>query len=169
MKRTNFLSLNRIALLALFAAASFVAAAAADEVAASGIPDPWNGQASESSQDHAVDNDLTFTETVAPAIQSISKAVSGRTISPPPSSVLPGKALPNLGAAGDMIAFSRDLGDGVQAITVISSAKKWMAVYHIDSGGQIRLTSSRPIDADFTIQFNATSPLPEEIRRLRGK
>jgi hypothetical protein len=44
-----------------------------------------------------------------------------------------------------------------------------MAVYHIDSSGQIRLTSSRPLEADFTIQFNASSPLPEEIRRLQGK
>ena len=76
---------------------------------------------------------------------------------------------PQLTTAGDMIGFSRELGDGVQAITLINASQRWMAVYHIDAAGQIRLASSRPLDADFTIQFNATSPLPDEIRRLQGK
>jgi hypothetical protein len=80
-----------------------------------------------------------------------------------------GGGLAHLMTAGDMIGFSRDLGDGVQAITLINASQRWMAVYHIDSSGQIRLTSSRPLEADFTIQFNASSPLPEEIRRLQGK
>lgn len=80
-----------------------------------------------------------------------------------------GGGLAHLMTAGDMIGFSRDLGDGVQAITIINASQRWMAVYHIDTSGQIRLTSSRPLEADFTIQFNASSPLPEEIRRLQGK
>ncbi len=80
-----------------------------------------------------------------------------------------GGAAAHLMTAGDMIGFSRDLGDGVQAITIINASQRWMAVYHIDTSGQIRLTSSRPLEADFTIQFNASSPLPEEIRRLQGK
>ena len=78
-------------------------------------------------------------------------------------------ALAHLMTAGDMIGFSRDLSDGTQAITIINASQRWMAVYHIDTSGQIRLTSSRPLEADFTIQFNASSPLPEEIRRLQGK
>ncbi len=81
----------------------------------------------------------------------------------------PGKGRATLINAGDMIGFSRELGDGVQAITIINASRRWMAVYHIDTSGQIRLTSSRPLDADFTIQFNATAPLPEDIRRLQGK
>jgi len=81
----------------------------------------------------------------------------------------PGKGPATLINAGDMIGFSRELGDGVQAITIINASRRWMAVYHIDTSGQIRLTSSRPLDADFTIQFNATAPLPEDIRRLQGK
>jgi len=85
----------------------------------------------------------------------------------PPAS--PSKGPATLIQAGDMIGFSRDLGDGVQAITIINASRRWMAVYHIDISGQIRLTSSRPLDADFTIQFNATAPLPEDIRRLQGK
>lgn len=80
-----------------------------------------------------------------------------------------GPAMPNLMTAGDMIGFSRDVGEGVQAITIINASRRWMAVYHLDNEGRIRLMSSRPLDADFTIQFNATSPLPEEIRRLQGK
>lgn len=81
----------------------------------------------------------------------------------------PSKGPATLIHAGDMIGFSRELGDGVQAITIINASRRWMAVYHIDTSGQIRLTSSRPLDADFTIQFNATAPLPEDIRRLQGK
>jgi len=81
----------------------------------------------------------------------------------------PNKGPATLVHAGEMIGFSRDLGDGVQAITIINASRRWMAVYHIDSSGQIRLTSSRPLDADFTIQFNAAAPLPDDIRRLQGK
>jgi|GEM_PF-1647910 len=81
----------------------------------------------------------------------------------------PAKGPATLIQAGEMIGFSRELGDGVQAITIINASRRWMAVYHIDTSGQIRLTSSRPLDADFTIQFNATAPLPEDIRRLQGK
>jgi len=88
---------------------------------------------------------------------------------PSPPAKTPTKGAPVLIQAGDMIGFSRELGDGVQAITIINASQRWMAVYHIDTSGQIRLTSSRPLDADFTIQFNAASPLPEEIRRLQGR
>jgi hypothetical protein len=88
---------------------------------------------------------------------------------PSPPAKPAAKGAPVLIQAGDMIGFSRELGDGVQAITIINASQRWMAVYHIDTSGQIRLTSSRPLDADFTIQFNATSPLPEEIRRLQGR
>ncbi len=71
-----------------------------------------------------------------------------------------------VGAAGDMIGFSHSDGSGTQTITLVHTGKPWMAVYHIDRSGKIRLVSSRPIDADFSLQLNATSPLPEEIRRI---
>jgi hypothetical protein len=88
---------------------------------------------------------------------------------PPPSTPAPMfPAGPSLAAAGDMIGFSRELAGGSQAITLISASRRWMAVYHVDQAGQIRLVSSRPLDADFSFQFNATAPLPEEIRRLQG-
>jgi hypothetical protein len=123
-----------------------------------------------------------------PPAQSPEAATATPPAAPPQTSVagLPQAALPmafpaaapqfgsskgpaTLINAGDMIGFSRELGDGVQAITIINASRRWMAVYHIDTSGQIRLTSSRPLDADFTIQFNATAPLPEDIRRLQGK
>lgn len=85
---------------------------------------------------------------------------------PAPAPMFP--AGPSLAAAGDMIGFSRELAGGSQAITLINASRRWMAVYHVDQAGQIRLVSSRPLDADFSFQFNATAPLPEEIRRLQG-
>jgi hypothetical protein len=89
---------------------------------------------------------------------------------------LPGTLVPSgpgpqiqLGAAGGVIGFSGSDGSGTQTITLVDTRKSWMAVYHIDMSGKIRLVSSRPIDADFSLQLNATSPLPEEIRALQGR
>ena len=76
---------------------------------------------------------------------------------------------PNVGASGDMIGFSHSDDSGTQTITLVHTEKSWMAVYHIDRSGTLRLVSSRPIDADFSLQLNATSPLPEEIRRIGGR
>ena len=84
-----------------------------------------------------------------------------------PGPIVP--AGPSLAAAGDMIGFSSAIAGGTQAITLINASRRWMAVYHVDQAGQIRLVSSRPLDADFSFQFNATAPLPEEIRRLQKR
>ena len=73
---------------------------------------------------------------------------------------------PKVGASGDMIGFSHSDNSGTQTITLVHTRKSWMAVYHIDRSGTLRLVSSRPIDADFSLQLNATSPLPEEIRQV---
>ena len=91
--------------------------------------------------------------------------------------VAPGGVVPSVdltevskaGAAGDMIGFSHSDGSGTQTITIVHTGKSWMAVYHIDRSGSIRLVSSRPIDADFSLQLNATSPLPEEIRQFNRR
>ncbi len=80
---------------------------------------------------------------------------------------LPGPdQFPKVGASGDMIGFSHSDSSGTQTITLVHTKKSWMAVYHIDRSGTLRLVSSRPIDADFSLQLNATSPLPEEIRQI---
>ena len=71
-------------------------------------------------------------------------------------------------AAGGMLGFSSADATGKQTITLVDTGKSWMSVYHVDSGGTIRLVSSRPIDADFSLQLNAKEPLPEDIRRLKN-
>ncbi|MCH1438181.1 MAG: hypothetical protein L7W43_00890 [Rubripirellula sp.] len=74
-----------------------------------------------------------------------------------------------VGASGDMIGFSHSDSSGTQTITLVHTGKAWMAVYHIDRSGKVRLVSSRPIDADFSLQLNATSPLPDEIREINRR
>ena len=69
-------------------------------------------------------------------------------------------------AAGELLGFSSTDASGTQTITLVHSGKSWMAVYHIDRAGTIRLVSSRPIDADFSLLLNAASPLPDEIREM---
>lgn len=106
---------------------------------------------------------------VAPASSTSAVADNanlGSAVPVQPAPMFP--AGPSLAAAGDMIGFSRELAGGSQAITLINASRRWMAVYHVDQAGQIRLVSSRPLDADFSFQFNATAPLPEQIRRLQG-
>ncbi|MDB4678950.1 hypothetical protein OAE79_01305 [Rhodopirellula sp.] len=44
-----------------------------------------------------------------------------------------------------------------------------MAVYHVGPEGEIQLVSSRPIDADFSLQLNVTAPLPDEIKGLSSR
>jgi hypothetical protein len=72
-----------------------------------------------------------------------------------------------VGAAGSLIGFSGSTSEGSQTITLVNTEKFWMAVYHVSSDGKIHLVSSRPIDADFSVQLNVTDPLPDEIRGLR--
>ncbi|MEM9643637.1 MAG: hypothetical protein AAF989_01475 [Planctomycetota bacterium] len=72
-----------------------------------------------------------------------------------------------VGTEGGFIGFSHVDGRGTQVITLVDTRKLAMSVYHIDQSGLIRLQSSRPIDADFSLLLNGTKPLPEEIRQLQ--
>lgn len=74
----------------------------------------------------------------------------------------------DVAGSGGLIGFSHVASEGTQVITIVDAEKRWMAVYHVDSRGTIRLASSREIAADFTLQLNATAPLPDQIRRLQG-
>ena len=76
---------------------------------------------------------------------------------------------PMVGSSGQIIGFSGFNGSGSQTITLVHTGKMQMAVYHIGSSGQIRLVSSRPIDADFSLTLNPTAPLPSEIRLFDGQ
>ncbi len=109
-------------------------------------------------------------------IEAVPAAASA--VETPFPAVLPNGLQPGVGKTGstvqlavsaDMIGFSHVDGSGTQIITLVHTGKSWMAVYHVDRTGVIRLVSSRPIDADFSLQLNATSPLPDEIRSLGGK
>ncbi|MCS7471098.1 hypothetical protein NZK35_30955 [Stieleria sp. ICT_E10.1] len=73
---------------------------------------------------------------------------------------------PRVAAAGELIGFNGFDGSGSQTITLVHTGKMQIAVYHIDRSGQIRLVSSRPIDADFSLSLNLTKPLPGQIRLL---
>lgn len=81
-----------------------------------------------------------------------------------------GPALFDSGAsAGDTIGFSVAANRGGQLITLVNTSQRWMAVYHIDGSGQIHLVSSRPISQDFAVEYNATVPLPKEMREISGQ
>ena len=88
---------------------------------------------------------------------------------PEASNLTVAETVARVGASGDMIGFSHSDTSGSQTITIVHTGKAWMAVYHIDRSGKVRLVSSRPIDADFSLQLNATSPLPDEIREINRR
>ena len=94
---------------------------------------------------------------------------SGLPSKPGASSLTVAQTVARVGASGDMIGFSHSDTSGTQTITIVHTGKAWMAVYHIDRSGKVRLVSSRPIDADFSLQLNATSPLPDEIREINRR
>ena len=85
------------------------------------------------------------------------------------SATLAESDIARVASAGAVIGFSGYDASGTQIITLVNTEKSWMAVYHIGSGGEIRLVSSRPIDADFSLQLNVTDPLPDEIRGLNNQ
>ncbi|MEX2114932.1 MAG: hypothetical protein WD845_17195 [Pirellulales bacterium] len=76
-------------------------------------------------------------------------------------------AAPMAGSAG-LVTLSTPAGDNRQQVTLIDSGTRTMAVYHIDTtNGEIVLKSVRNLNYDLQmIEFNGTSPLPNEIRAL---
>lgn len=89
---------------------------------------------------------------------------------PPPSPGAPpalGTRIP-LAAAGDLMAFSSEIGSGPAQVTLIDAKSRVMAVYHVDrTTGQIELKSVRNVQWDLLVEeFNGVRPLPREIRAL---
>lgn len=76
-------------------------------------------------------------------------------------------AAPALGGDG-LIALPVQIGDQRQQITVIDPATRVLGVYHIDlTTGEVTLKSVRRIHWDLLMnEFNATHPLPGEIRSM---
>lgn len=69
---------------------------------------------------------------------------------------------------GELIALSVPVEEHRQQVIVIDPVKRVMSVYHIEtSSGEISLKSVRNINWDLQMDgFNATSPLPLEIRSM---
>ena len=70
--------------------------------------------------------------------------------------------------AGDLLGFMNPSAPGGQQITLVNASRGTMLVYHISSeSGQITLQSSRRLTWDFSLdEYNATAPLPSEIRQM---
>ncbi len=85
----------------------------------------------------------------------------------PQGLTLPTPEIAQVASAGEIIGFNGYDGSGSQTITLVHTGKLQIAVYHIDSSG-IVLISSRPITDDFSLTFNATEPLPGQIRLLNS-
>jgi len=143
------------------------------------VPPPQVSRAQASRNPHPIgrstvdlpDRDASVTNGPVAAGAASGQASEGQARLIPGAARVPVNNSPQiqLGAAGQMIGFSNSDGSGSQTITLIDTSKSWMAVYHVGRSGKIRLVSSRPLDADFSLQLNATSPLPEEIRALGGR
>ena len=73
-----------------------------------------------------------------------------------------------LAAAGDLMAFSSEQGNGPAQVTLIDVKSRVMCVYHVDrTTGQIELKSVRNVHWDLLMEeFNGVRPLPREIRAL---
>ena len=67
-----------------------------------------------------------------------------------------------------LIALAASVDEHRQQITVIDPASRVMSVYHIElATGKVTLKSVRKIHWDLEMSdFNAVSPLPQEIRAL---
>ena len=67
-----------------------------------------------------------------------------------------------------LIAFSLDLGNSGQQVTLIDPRRQVMGVYHVDrTSGEISLKCVRNTHWDLLMdEFNGVSPSPREIRSL---
>jgi hypothetical protein len=79
-------------------------------------------------------------------------------------------AVQDVSQSADLITVSTSATDeqnkSVQQVTIIDPKTRVMAVYHLSAmSGEIELKSVRKFDWDLQMEeFNATSPLPREVR-----
>ncbi len=71
-------------------------------------------------------------------------------------------------AAPELITLTTPLGDAKQQLTVIDPRSRVLSIYHVElASGAVTLKSVRNIHWDLQMsEFNATSPLPREIRGM---
>lgn len=74
-------------------------------------------------------------------------------------------------SAGDVQVLTALMPSGIQQVVVVDTRQQSMAVYHVSGAtGKIELKSVRKIQMDLAIeQFNASEPLPSEMRLLNGR
>lgn len=89
---------------------------------------------------------------------------SGSLIAENPTGRQPLQSVPS----SPLIAFSLDLGNSGQQVTLIDTRQRVMGVYHIDrTSGEISLKCVRNTHWDLLMdEFNGVSPSPREIRSL---
>ncbi len=82
-----------------------------------------------------------------------------------------GAGSPVESAGGELITFTSTVAENRQQLTIIDPKSRVMAVYHIDpSSGVATLKSVRNFQWDLLLsEFNATNPLPREIRSMIEK
>lgn len=91
---------------------------------------------------------------------------------PSPAIALPSPSPPALVAgAGELLGFVNPAAQNGQHVTIVNASRGTMLVYHVDGqSGQITLKSSRRLTWDFSLdEYNATAPLPTEIRQMVEK
>lgn len=74
-----------------------------------------------------------------------------------------------MAVAEGMLGFASPDSGGGQVVTLVDARRSWMAVYAVDAKGEIRLLSSRPLQQDFSVQYNVTDPTPADIGRLNPR
>ncbi len=74
-------------------------------------------------------------------------------------------------APGDVQVHAVLLPNGTHQIVVVDTRQQSMALYHVvGTSGKIELKSVRKIQMDLAIeQFNASEPLPSEMRLLNAR
>lgn len=80
----------------------------------------------------------------------------------------PAGLVDTVGARGDLIAFHTPLGEQRQQLMVIDPKTRVVSLYHVESAsGKIELKSVRNLSWDLQmVEFNGTSPLPQEVRAM---
>ena len=75
------------------------------------------------------------------------------------------------GNSGDVQVLTALLANGTQQVVVVDTRQQSMAVYHVSGmTGKIELKSVRKIQMDLAIeQFNASEPLPSDMRLLNNR
>ncbi len=74
-------------------------------------------------------------------------------------------------ATSELITFTSTAAENRQQLTIIDPRSRVIGVYHIDpSSGVVTLKSVRSFQWDLMMsEFNATNPLPREIRSMIEK